>query len=84
MVQLVRYPVLSLQWLGLLLWLRFNPWLGKFHKPQHSQEKKKRLEYIFIFKIFQGFPLVAQQVKDPVLSVRMWVRSLTWLSELRI
>lgn len=23
--------LVSLQWLGLLLWLRFDPWLGSFH-----------------------------------------------------
>lgn len=30
----VKDPVLSLLWLGSLLWPRFDPWLRKFHKPQ--------------------------------------------------
>ena len=31
MAQWVKDPVLSLQWLSLLLWCRFDPWPGKFH-----------------------------------------------------
>ena len=26
--------VLSLHWLRLLLWCRYNPWPGNFHMPQ--------------------------------------------------
>ena len=33
MAQWVKDPVLSLQWLGLLLWGGFHPWPGKFHMP---------------------------------------------------
>lgn len=32
--QQVKDPVLSLQQLGSLLWLRFKPWLGDFHMLQ--------------------------------------------------
>ena len=31
MVQQVKDPELSLQQLGSLLWLRFDPWPGNFH-----------------------------------------------------
>ena len=33
MAQEVKYPVLSLQWLGLLGWYGFNPWPGNFCMP---------------------------------------------------
>ena len=31
MVQWVKDLALSLQWLGSLLWCRFDSWLGNFH-----------------------------------------------------
>ena len=40
--QWVKDPVKSLVWLGLLLWLRFNPWSGNFHLPQAGKKKKKK------------------------------------------
>ena len=40
MAQQVKDPVLSLQWLGLLPWHRFDPWPGNFQvpwvQPQHK------------------------------------------------
>ena len=44
MVQWVRYPVLSLLWLELLLWHRFDPCLGNFHIPRAQLKKKKRMK----------------------------------------
>ena len=41
MAQQVKGPALSLQQLGLLLWRRFDPWLGHFHMPQVWPKKKK-------------------------------------------
>ena len=41
MVQQVKYQVVSLQWLGLLLWHEFDPWPGNFHMPQMWPEKIK-------------------------------------------
>ena len=41
MAQWVKDLVLSLQWLGLLLWLRFSPLARDFH--MHSQKKKKKI-----------------------------------------
>ena len=40
----VKDPVLSLQWLGLLLCCRFNPWAGMFHMlwVQHPPTNKGR------------------------------------------
>ena len=42
-VQQVKGPVLSLQRLGWLLWLRFYPWPSNFHMLQARPEKKKKL-----------------------------------------
>ena len=46
--QQVKNPVLSLQWLGSLLWHMFNPWLGNFHilwacgnKTKQNKNKNK-------------------------------------------
>ena len=42
----LRIPVLSLLWLGSLLWHGFNPWPGNFHKPEvdpAQKEKKKSI-----------------------------------------
>ena len=45
MVQRVKDPALSLQWLGSLLWREFDPWPGKFYilrmKPKKKKKKKK-------------------------------------------
>ena len=39
----VKDLMLSLQWLGLLLWYTFDPWPGNFHMPsaQPKEGKKK-------------------------------------------
>ena len=39
---MVKDPVLSLWWLGSLLWCRFDPWPGNFHMPQKKKKKKKK------------------------------------------
>lgn len=44
MAKWVKDPALPLQWLGLLLWLRFDPGLGTsacWH-PQPGKEKKRK------------------------------------------
>ena len=41
-MQQVKYLVLSLQWLGLLLWYWFNPWSMNFHTQRYSPKKKKK------------------------------------------
>ena len=40
--QWVKDLTLSLQWLGSLLWLGFDPWPGNSHMPQVWQKKKKK------------------------------------------
>ena len=44
--QWVKDLLLSLQWLGSLLWPRFNPWPRKFHRlwvqPKKKKKKKKK------------------------------------------
>ena len=40
LVQQVRDPVLSLQWLGSLLWHIFDPWIGTSTCHGCSQKKK--------------------------------------------
>ena len=42
MAQQVKDLVLSLLWLWLLLWCRFDPWPGNFCMPQVQPKKKKR------------------------------------------
>ena len=39
-------PVLSLQQPGLLLWCKFDPWHGKFHKLWVWQKRKEKLQRI--------------------------------------
>ena len=62
MAQWVKDLVLSLQWLGLLLWCGFDPWPRNFHMLEVQPKKKKKnlenisiLLYVFKFacKIFQ-------------------------------
>ena len=55
MAQKVEDPALSLQWLGLLLWLRFDPWPGHFHMSQ--AEPKKLINFFFKRK---KWPLLEQ------------------------
>ena len=40
MAQWVKNPALSLQWLRLLLWHRFNPWPRNFCMPWTKPKKK--------------------------------------------
>ena len=47
--QLVKEPVLSLQWLELLLWHGFDPCPRNFHMPEAWQKK-----------VSPGVPVVAQ------------------------
>ena len=42
MAQRVKDRVLSLQWFGLLPWLRFNSWPRNFHMPQTQPKKKNK------------------------------------------
>ena len=44
MAQQVKDQALSLQWLGLLPWLRFDSWPGNFHMPQAQPKKKTRVQ----------------------------------------
>ena len=46
MVQYVKDPVLSLLWLGLLLWRGFNPWPQNFCilQAQPKQTNKNKVE----------------------------------------
>ena len=41
MARRVKDPALSLQWLGSLLWHRFDPWPGIFHRPRVRPKGKK-------------------------------------------
>ena len=59
-------------WHSLKSWLRFHPWPGNLHKPQVQLKKKRKNKSHTTWS-----SLVAQWVKDPVLSLR-WLRSLLW------
>ena len=41
MTHWVKDPVLSLQWLGSLLWRGFHSWPGNFCMPQAQPKRKK-------------------------------------------
>ena len=41
-VQWVKNPASSLQWLGLLLWLEFSLWPRNFHMPQAQTKQNKQ------------------------------------------
>ena len=49
MAQQVKDPKLSLQWLKLLLWQGFDPWLRNFHMPWVPEKKKKKKLGLSIF-----------------------------------
>ena len=57
MAQQEKDPVLSLQWLGSLLWHMLNPWTGNSHmlreelKKKKKKKKKKRKISLLKFKI---------------------------------
>ena len=53
MAEWVKDLALSLQWLGLLLWCMFEPWLGNFHMPW-TQPKKKILFLMKGYGIFKN------------------------------
>ena len=62
MAEQVNDLALSLQWLGLLLWWRFDPWPGNFHMPWVWPKKKTEKENAKVFfcggkklPIFQEF-----------------------------
>ena len=40
----IKDLALSLQWLGLLLWCRFNPWPRNFHLPQEHPTTTKKIK----------------------------------------
>ena len=42
MAQQTKGLVLSLQWLGSLLWLGFDPWPQNFHMPQAESKRKEK------------------------------------------
>ena len=44
MVQQVKDLVVSLQWLGLLLWSGFDPWPGNSHMPWAWLKKKRSVK----------------------------------------
>ena len=70
MEQWVKDSVLSLQQLGLLLWLEFNLWLGNFCMPwvQPKKKKKKYLEPKDIIKRVKKQPTAWKKVSANHLS----------------
>jgi len=51
--QKVKDLALSLQWFGLLLWCKFNPWLRNFHRPQAQPKEKGRMPPMAQLKLVQ-------------------------------
>ena len=72
MVQQVKEPVFPLEQLGSLLWLGLDPGPRKFHGvalKEKKKKKKKRTNLFLIKSIELMSSCVAQQVKDPALSL---------------
>ena len=63
MAQWVKDLALSLLWLWLLLWGRFNPWPGNFYMPWAWPKKKKELngKFLSLFFFFKGWLTVLRQ-----------------------
>ena len=57
MVQQVEDPALSLERLGWLLGLGFDPWPGNFHRPQVQTSKQTNKKSL-------GVPSAAQQLMN--------------------
>ena len=66
--QQVKEPVLSLRWLGLLLWHRFDPWPGNFHMLQMWQEKKSSIYVVGLMFIIFCIYCTCSMFFDPILS----------------
>ena len=49
-LQWIKDPAWSLQWLGSLLWLRFNPWPRNFHMLCLAKKKKKKTNRYFHYE----------------------------------
>ena len=60
MAQQVKYPVLSLQWLGSLLWCRFNPWPRKFLMHGCAEKERERELKIILKNMLAAVPIVAR------------------------
>ena len=65
LAQRIKDPMLSLQWLGWLLWHGFNPWPRNFHTPRVrpkesyiAQRQKNRLKHNFFSVKPQTFRLI--------------------------
>ena len=50
----LRIQALSLQWLGWLLWHRFDPWPRNFHMPQTWSKKKKKIIDLWLLEVEKG------------------------------
>ena len=87
MAQWVKDPVLSLLWLRLLLWRRFDPWPRNFDMPQVWPKKKKErgwelLNLIlpnpntsFLFLLTSLFSMKKKKfLATPIACVHSWAR----------
>ena len=66
---LVKDLALSVLWLVLLQWVRFDPWPRNFHMPQ-VQPKERKERYKCTSK---GVPIVAQQKRIRLGTLRLQV-----------
>ena len=90
MVHQVKDPALSLQWLGLLLWLRFNPWPGNFLRLWGQGKKKAPLKVLlancYVRLVGRGFTGARTQARYPILAqetMHVWRVSVNvWASEM--
>ena len=76
----VKDLALSWQWLGSLLWSRFNPQSRNFHMPQIRPKKNQSFKKLVII----GILVVAQRKQIWLGTMRLQAWSLALLSGLRI
>ena len=69
----VKDLALTLLWLRLLLWCRFDPWPGNFHmlwvQPQKKKKELPEEEQYSIKTCIKGVPFAAQQKQTQLVSM---------------
>ena len=72
MLKQVKNPVLSLQWLRLLLWCRLDPWPSNFYVPRVWSKKKKKKVY-FLWLLILKFMLCGKMLVSSILTAPTYI-----------
>ena len=80
MAQWVKDLVLSLQWLGSLLWCRFDPWPGSIHMLQSQPQTEKKIRFtVYITLTFTRqalFPVSFPSIKVNYVPLYIYIEQL--------